>query len=189
KEIPCTFLLYKVGNKNAEIKALIDSGAGGRFISSDFAKTLGKWWNKLSKPIKVYNVDGTPNKTAMITHSILFEYSLGTKTFCEEFLISGLGKEKLILGLPNPNIDWVTGEITFRPNRKIHIKKFTGILDTTPLEVLIQAKQIEEVHIKAKTSTSQTLAQAQEEKKRSLEELIPLYLLDFRPQFEKGKAE
>ncbi|EEB88998.1 hypothetical protein MPER_12960 [Moniliophthora perniciosa FA553] len=187
-------LMYKVGNKNAEIKALIDSGAGGRFISLDFAKTLGKRWNKLRKPIKVYNVDGTPNKTAMITHSVLFEYSSGTKTFCEEFMISGLGKEKLILGLPwlqnhNPNIDWVTGEVVFRPNRKLRIRQFTGILDTTPPEILIQAKQIEEVHIRAKTSTSQTLAQAQEEKKRSLEELIPSYLLDFRSQFEKGKAE
>ncbi|EEB96036.1 hypothetical protein MPER_04898 [Moniliophthora perniciosa FA553] len=109
-------------------------------------------------------------------------------------MISGLGKEKLILGLlwlqnHNPNIDWVTGEVTFRPNRKIHIKRFTGILDTTPPEILIQAKQIEEVHIRAKTSTSQTLAQAQERKEKSLEELIPLYLLDFQPQFEKGKAE
>ncbi|EEB93791.1 hypothetical protein MPER_07511, partial [Moniliophthora perniciosa FA553] len=34
-----------------------------------------------------------------------------------------------------------------------------------------------------------TLAQAQEEKKKLLEELIPSYLLDFRPQFEKRKAE
>ncbi|EEB94503.1 hypothetical protein MPER_06672 [Moniliophthora perniciosa FA553] len=83
-------LMYKIGNKNAEIKALIDSGAGGRFISPDFAKTLGKRWNKLRKPIKVYNVDGTPNKTAMITHFVLFKYSSGTKTFCEEFMISGL---------------------------------------------------------------------------------------------------
>ncbi|EEB88780.1 hypothetical protein MPER_13203 [Moniliophthora perniciosa FA553] len=130
----------------------------------------------------------------MITHSVLFEYSSGTKTFCEEFMISGLGKEKLILGLPwlqnhNPNIDWVTGEVVFRPNRKLRIRQFTGILDMTPPEILIQAKQIEEIHIRAKTSTSQTLAQAQEEKKRSLEELIPSYLLDFRSQFEKGKAE
>ncbi|EEB95426.1 hypothetical protein MPER_05608 [Moniliophthora perniciosa FA553] len=93
-------LSYKTEDKNAEIKALIDSGAKGRFISSNFTKTLGKRWNRLKKPIKVYNVDGTLNKTAYITHSVLFEYQSRDKMFCKEFLISSLGKENLILGLP-----------------------------------------------------------------------------------------
>ncbi|EEB91673.1 hypothetical protein MPER_09934, partial [Moniliophthora perniciosa FA553] len=47
----------------------------------------------------------------------------------------------------------------------------------------------EEVHIRLKTSTSQTLAHAAEEKKKTLEELIPPYLLNYREQFEKGAAE
>ncbi|EEB92722.1 hypothetical protein MPER_08729 [Moniliophthora perniciosa FA553] len=48
---------YNVGDKTVETKALIDSGAGGRFISFDLAKKLGRTWDKLEKPIKVFNVD------------------------------------------------------------------------------------------------------------------------------------
>ncbi|EEB97537.1 hypothetical protein MPER_03120, partial [Moniliophthora perniciosa FA553] len=148
----------------------------------------------------------------------LFEFEVNGRKFYENLLISGLGSEELIFGLPwlrshNPIIDWITGEITFRPPRKIAIKRFFGVLDeekkapeihirrlldTTPVETLITERTLdnidpegitEEVHIRLKTSTSQTLAHATEEKKKSLEELVPPYLLDYRKQFEKGAAE
>ncbi|EEB92947.1 hypothetical protein MPER_08468 [Moniliophthora perniciosa FA553] len=209
---------YNVGNKTVETKALIDSGAGGRFISFDLAKKLGRTWDKLEKPIKVYNVDGTPNKTDRITHSVLFEFETNGRKFYENLLISGLGSEELIFGLPwlrshNRIIDWISGEITFRPPQKIAIKRFVGVLDeekktpeihirrlldTTPVETLITERTLddidpkgitEEVHIRLKTSTSQTLAHATKKKKNLWKNLIPPYLLDYRKHFEKGAAE
>ena len=48
------------------------------------------------------------------------EFQLGTKIFKEQFYVTGLGKQKIILGFPwlhkhNPIIDWKKGEITWKP--------------------------------------------------------------------------
>uniref|UniRef100_A0A0W0G4V3 Retrotransposon gag domain-containing protein n=1 Tax=Moniliophthora roreri TaxID=221103 RepID=A0A0W0G4V3_MONRR len=129
--------------------------------------------------------------------------------------ISGLGPERIILGLPwlqdhNPDIDWVTEVVHFRLRRKIAIeqlmKPFIGIFDETKEldtgildkveddEVLIQSfirgkEDSDEVQINAKLSTSQVLAQAHEVKAKLLEELLPPYLSDYSDRFEKKKAE
>ncbi|ESK81144.1 hypothetical protein Moror_11267 [Moniliophthora roreri MCA 2997] len=133
----------------------------------------------------------------------------------ETLLISGLGSERMILGLPwlqdhNLDIDWITGVIHFQPRRKILVKRptkpFIGIfnetkkLDTGILdkveddEVLIQSfirgeEDSDEIRINAKLSTSQVLAQAHEVKAKPLEELLPPYLSDYSDRFKKKKAE
>ncbi|ESK83217.1 hypothetical protein Moror_3287 [Moniliophthora roreri MCA 2997] len=99
-------------------------------------------------------------------------------------MISGIGDEDMILGLPwlcyhNLQIDWETGEMKFLPKRKLQIKKFTGVLDNTSEEVLIGAK----------ITASQELAHQQQEVKKKIDELIPSYLLGYQDHFEKGKAE
>jgi hypothetical protein len=47
------------------------------------------------------------------------EFFLGEQRFKERFYVTGLGKQKIILGFPwlhkyNPIIDWKKGEITFK---------------------------------------------------------------------------
>uniref|UniRef100_A0A0W0F7V1 Retrotransposon gag domain-containing protein n=1 Tax=Moniliophthora roreri TaxID=221103 RepID=A0A0W0F7V1_MONRR len=101
---------YNNGTEIVEGKALIDSGAGGRFISEEEARKTKKPWNKLTKPIKVYNVDGTWNKIGWIMHTITVDISIGDREMSETLFISGLGPEQMILGLPwlqdhNPDID------------------------------------------------------------------------------------
>ncbi|ESK82307.1 hypothetical protein Moror_5422 [Moniliophthora roreri MCA 2997] len=177
-------LQYKVGNQTVETQALLDSRAGGRFISPTLARKLEKRWEKLLEYIKVFNVDRTLNKTAWISHVVKIEFQIQEKTFREKFLISGIGEEEMILGLlwlrlHNPKINWEIGEIEFPLKRKIQIKRFVEILDTTPAEVLIGAK----------ITASQGLAHQKEETKRSINELIPSYLQGYRHQFEKGKSE
>uniref|UniRef100_A0A0W0GF26 RNA-directed DNA polymerase n=2 Tax=Moniliophthora roreri TaxID=221103 RepID=A0A0W0GF26_MONRR len=206
---------YNVGTEIVETKALIDSGAGGRFICEEEARKLKKPWTKLNKPIKVFNVDGTRNKIGWITHSVTIDITIGDRSMKETLLISGLGPERVILGLPwlqdhNPDIDWVTGVVHFRPRRKITIRRpmkpFIGILNETKEsntgildkveddEVLIRSfirgeEDSDEIRINAKLSTSQVLAQAHEVKAKSLEELLPTYLSDYADRFEKKKAE
>uniref|UniRef100_A0A0W0GC45 Putative reverse transcriptase-rnase h-integrase n=1 Tax=Moniliophthora roreri TaxID=221103 RepID=A0A0W0GC45_MONRR len=195
---------YNNGTEIIEGKALIDSGAGGRFISEEEAQKTKKPWNKLVKPIKVYNVDGTRNKIGWITHMITMDISIGDREMTETLFISGLGPERMILGLPwlqdhNPDIDWIMGVIRFRPRRKIMvrrpIKHFSGILDRAEDEEVIiwsfirGEEDSDEIRINAKLSTSQVLAQAHEVKSKSLEELIPPYLLDYTDRFEKKKSE
>ena len=54
------------GKKNVETIALIDSGAGGKFIDQNFAKKEQLETKDLEKPLIVYNVDGTLNKTGTV---------------------------------------------------------------------------------------------------------------------------
>ena len=54
----------------AEVKSvnvLVDCGATGEFIDRHYAKSCGFHLLKLSKPIPVYNVDGTPNEAGFVT--------------------------------------------------------------------------------------------------------------------------
>ncbi|ESK86044.1 hypothetical protein Moror_9396 [Moniliophthora roreri MCA 2997] len=103
----------------------------------------------------------------------------------EDLMVSGLGGEQIILRMPwlqhyNPQIDWTNGKIEIPPRRKINIKRFRGILDQTPPEVLIRAK----------TLVSQTLEHSKEtEEKKPIEELIPDYLMEYKRQFEKHASE
>jgi hypothetical protein len=66
--------------------------------------------NYLDEPVKAYNVDGTENKWGTINAYINLEFSLGEQKFKERFYVTGLGKQKIILGFPwlhkyNPIID------------------------------------------------------------------------------------
>jgi predicted aspartyl protease len=55
---------YKKQNeqKTAETKALLDTGAGGKFIDQSYVRAQGLQTENLEFSIEVYNVDGTPNK-------------------------------------------------------------------------------------------------------------------------------
>ena len=66
------FLPIKIESKRnkeriIETKALLDTGAGGKFIDQNFVLANGIRTHALETPITVYNVDGTKNKTGTIT--------------------------------------------------------------------------------------------------------------------------
>jgi Retroviral aspartyl protease len=107
-----------IGLSKQIVKTLIDSGAGGLFIIQNYAKNFDI--NYLDEPVKAYNVDGTENKQGTINAYINLEFKLGDQKFNEHFYVTGLGKQKIILGFPwlhkyNPIINWKKGEITFKP--------------------------------------------------------------------------
>jgi gag-polyprotein putative aspartyl protease len=114
------FVLINIGLSKQIIKTLIDSGAGGLFIDQNFAKNFKI--NYLDQPVKAYNMDGTENKQGTINAYVNLEFKLGDQKFNERFYVTGLGKQKIILGfswLHKYNlimiIDWKKGEITFKP--------------------------------------------------------------------------
>jgi Retroviral aspartyl protease len=107
-----------IGSSKQTMKTLIDSGAGGLFIDQNFAKNFEI--NYLDKPVKAYNVDRTKNKRETINAYINLKFTLGEQKFKERFYVTGLGKQRIILGFPwlhkyNPIIDWKKGKITFKP--------------------------------------------------------------------------
>uniref|UniRef100_A0A0W0EUI0 Reverse transcriptase n=1 Tax=Moniliophthora roreri TaxID=221103 RepID=A0A0W0EUI0_MONRR len=169
--------------------ALLDSGAGGLFMSPEKASKLGLERTKLPHQIKVFNVDGTANKTAWIMQSVTAQYTIGTKKMTDTFLISGLGKEEVILGLPwlwkyNPEVDWITGRTTFPTKRYIKIPRVKGILDFESPEELIHR-----IDIRAKLSTSQRLEHGTEQTNLDTPTTIPEYLSQYQGQFEDKEAE
>ena len=100
--------------KIVETTALIDSRAGGQFIDQNFAKNFKV--KKLEKPLKAYNVDGTENKQGTIKNYMDLKFKIRTKMFTEQLMVTGLGKQKVILGFTwlnkhNPDINWKTGRI------------------------------------------------------------------------------
>jgi hypothetical protein len=107
-----------IGSSKRTVKTLIDSGAGGLFIDQNCARNFDI--NYLDEPVKAYNMDGTENKRGIINAYVNLEFSLGEQKFKEQFYVTGLGKQRIILGSPwlhkyNPIIDWKKGEITFKP--------------------------------------------------------------------------
>ena len=89
---------------------MIDSGATALFLDRKFVEKNRIFKHPLSKEIAVHNIDGTKNKAGSITHYARLKLKVGQTEETTEFLITDLGPEKLILGLPwlkrvNPQID------------------------------------------------------------------------------------
>ena len=62
--------------KEKTVEGLLDSGASGKFIDSNFVREIHAETKNLKKPIKVYNVDGTPNKRGNITQYVELELEI-----------------------------------------------------------------------------------------------------------------
>ena len=102
-----------------ETAALLDSGAGGIFIDRDYQQELKLPTCSLKKPIKVHNVDGTRNKKGLITDYVKICLNVNNRSGSVIAHVTGLGKQKLILGYPwlrdwNPDVNWKMGSLRWR---------------------------------------------------------------------------
>jgi len=52
------------------VEALLDSGATGLVMSSEFARKQGFKLKKLDRPMYVRNMDGSLNKKGLIEHTV-----------------------------------------------------------------------------------------------------------------------
>jgi len=98
------------------VKALLDSGATGNFIDRDFVRTKGINTWSISRPIPVYNVDGSPNKAGQISEVV--DVVLRYKTHSERMLLAvfSLRRQSMILSYTwlkdhNPEVNWQTREV------------------------------------------------------------------------------
>ena len=98
------------------VEALLDSGATGLVMSSEFARKQGFKLKRLERPMNVRNVDGLLNKEGPIEHMV--EVNIYYQGHRERTEIDVIGGQKwtVILGMPwlvchNPEIDWRTGEV------------------------------------------------------------------------------
>ena len=208
---------YKEQNeqKTAETKALLDTGAGGKFIDQNYVREQGLETENLEFPIKVYNVDGTPNKRGTIRKYVKLDLTINGQTRSEKLLVMGLGKQRIILGFPwfeaeNPDIDWTKGTLTWRnstPDTRNTPKPFIeeeddeeewktrtiNPIDHDDNNILIsylEEIKEEELWINAKTNVAMELAIKENEKKpdTSAKELVPEDLHDFLDVFDEEQA-
>ena len=117
--LPILISSEKDKGRTVETKALLDTGAGGKFIDQNFILANGIRTSKLDKPIMVYNVDGTKNKTGTITHYVNVNLQIREKKTAHRLMVTGLGKQKVILGFPwfeemNPEINWKEATLTWK---------------------------------------------------------------------------
>ena len=116
--IPLKFISDRI----VETDGLIDTGAGELFVDYRYAKMKNMPMKKLPQPIRVFNADGTSNEQGTIRHFVLTEMEAGGHRHLVRLLVTGLGKETVILGLPwlkriNASIDFAAGTIKIDPSR------------------------------------------------------------------------
>ena len=103
-------------SEQAEETVLIDSGATENFLDKATWERMGIGSHETTKPITVYNMDGTENSQGKITHYCWLQIFYAGKQKLQRFYIASLGKESIILEYPflyvfNPTIDWQQGKL------------------------------------------------------------------------------
>ena len=102
--------------KEITVEALLDSGATGLVMSSEFAKKQGFKLKKLKRPINVRNVDRLFNKEEQMENTV--EVNIYYQRHRKRMEIDVIGEQKwtVILGMLwlayyNLEINWRTGEM------------------------------------------------------------------------------
>jgi hypothetical protein len=91
-------------------------------------------------------VDGTENKRGTIKTYVKLDLEINGRKTNTELLVTGLGKERIILGFPwlnehNPDINWKNGEFSWREMKK---RRFLNLSrrKTHPCGPLERAKEL-----------------------------------------------
>jgi Retroviral aspartyl protease len=93
--------------------------AGGKFIDQNFVQNQKIETKELKYSIEVFNVDRTPNKQGTITKYTWLDLTINRQTQTHNLLVTGLGKQKIILGYPwfqqtNLDINWKECTLTWQ---------------------------------------------------------------------------
>ena len=93
-------VLLRGFNRSVSTPAMIDSAATALFINEKFVRSNKIPKRALPHQIAVNNIDGTRNRAGHITHYARLKVKIGDIEETTEFLITDLGPENVILGLP-----------------------------------------------------------------------------------------
>jgi len=126
------------------VKALLDSGAIGLFMSKRLAEREGFKLEKLERPLRVRNVDGSNNSGEAITHEAKANVYYKGHVERVRLDVCELGKVYVILGMPwlvahNPEINWETGEVKMTKCLPI-CGKYIGKKDIAKKEIVKRKK-------------------------------------------------
>ena len=155
-KIPVSF---RTAYARADKQILVDSGATDNFIHPRLIRRLALGTQKLERPRKIWNIDGTNNKAGRIAEYVDLSIQTGKKQDKMRFLITNLGHEDLILGYP-----WLA---TF----ELKFSWADGTIDTNYLPVIVRSLNWETRLTKATISRTTTEPMPAQEKEQIVEEL------------------
>ena len=109
------FYIHSI-TKRAESVALLDSGTTENFMNLSYAKWLRLPIKQLERTRKLFNADGTENKSGELKYYTDLNVRTGHQITSLRFFLTDLGDHKAILGYSwfaavQPNIDWKRGWI------------------------------------------------------------------------------
>src|ERR1700761_4161487 len=116
---------FRTSHTMAELQVLVDSGATDNFISPKLLKQLRIGTKLLASQKKIWNINGTENRSGMLSQYTDLEVCTGSRSKVMRFLVTDLGIEDVILGYT-----WLAA---FKP--KIYWK--TAVIDEVYLPVVI----------------------------------------------------
>ena len=155
-KIPVSF---RTAYARADKSILVDSGATDNFIHPRFIRRLALGTQKLERPRKIWNIDGTNNKAGRIAEYVDLSVQTGNKQNKMRFLVTDLGHEDLILGYP-----WLA---TFEPR----FSWADGTINTEHLPVIVKSLNWETRLTKATISRVTTEQMPIQEKEQIVEDL------------------
>ena len=151
----------------------------------------------------VRNVDGSLNEGGEITHKILLPYIIEGVRFKDWFLITSLGDQKMILGMPwlqdyNPLITWDTMTMSLDRTK---VKRNQQILDKLRQELrktiadedqemiirYLQGTEEDDLWIRHKVSVSQKLEHEHQKNEKKAE--LPKEYQEWKEIFDKKASE
>ena len=109
------FYIHSIA-KRAEAVALVDLGATENFMNLSYARWLKLPIQSLQQPCKIFNIDGTTNKSGELKYFTDLKVQTGLNRSKLPFFLMDLGENKAILGYSwfaavQPKIDWKRGWI------------------------------------------------------------------------------
>uniref|UniRef100_A0A0W0FX12 Putative pro-pol protein n=1 Tax=Moniliophthora roreri TaxID=221103 RepID=A0A0W0FX12_MONRR len=86
------------------------------------------WRHLLKREIPLYNINRTKNHAGSISEFVQLELTIGDYVEVVELLVTDLGPEEVILGLPwlrkvNPDIDWRAGLMNIKVEEEEEVKE------------------------------------------------------------------
>ena len=155
-------------------------------------------------------MDGTENKTGTNTWYVDVNLQIGERTTTTKLLVTGLGRQKTILGFPwfeeqNPEVNWETGTLTWQtknrtPATSIEVLDEEEYLNRTQktldedeesiISFMDVNRKFKLVWINAKTNLAMDMAIKNNLKKHecTVEEMVPKEYHEFLNVFSEEKA-
>ena len=103
-------------HEGVSVKVLLNSGATGMFADKKFVEKNGFKLEKLDRPVRIRNIDGTGNSGGLVMHEIEINMYYQDHVERMKLDVCDLERTEVILGMPwlaahNPEINWETGEV------------------------------------------------------------------------------